>query len=279
MKSNKSIKKYGSVFIGAVLLAIGVSVFLAPNHIASGGTPGIAIIINYFTQWPLGLVMFCINFPLVLIGNKYISRGFALRTIFSIFISALSVDLIHEVIKYEGLLTNPILASIFGGVFIGFGLGFIINGEAAAGGPSIIAKLISQKLKFREENIIIALDVLIVISAGIIFGKAEIAMLSLVSVYVSAKCIDTVVSGRAMYKMVHISTSQAELLCKKIEVKLNLKGMIVDAKEFDFKTNKKILLLVIESSRIIKLKHITQKYDKDSFLLICDASEIMTKRD
>lgn len=273
--SIENIKKYIFVLLGGLFLSVGVAIILAPNHIASGGTPGIAIVLNHFIGTNLGLLMFIINVPMIIIGMKYISKGFAYRTIFSICVTSFTVDFIYEFLKYKGLILDNILAAIFGGIFVGIGLGLIIMGNAAAGGPSVMAKLISQKTKFKEENIIIAMDVIIVISAGFAFENIESTFLSLISVYISAKAIDTVLSGRPTFKMVHIATKESELISKKISKKLEIKGSVINGLELDFSEDKKVILLVIESSRIIELKNLVQKYDEESFIVISDASEIM----
>lgn len=267
--------KYIYVFFGAVFLSIGVAVILAPNNIASGGAPGIAIVLNHYLDTQLGLLIFLINAPLILIGMKYVNKGFAYRTIFSIFVISCTVDFIYQFLNLEGLVLNNILAAIFGGVFVGIGLGLIIMGNAAAGGPAVLAKLLSGKTKFKEENIIIFFDSIIVVSAGIVFENIESTFLSLISVYVSSKLIDTVLSGRPTFKMVHIATKESELISKKISKKLEIKGSVVNGLELDFSENKKVILLVIESTRIIELKTLVQKYDEESFIVISDASEIM----
>lgn len=271
----KKSQKYFSVLFGGILLSIGVALFLVPNLIVSGGTPGIAILINYFTGYQLGMIMFIINIPMILISIKYISKGFAFRTIFSICVTSFSVDFLHGFLKLEGFIINPILASIFGGILVGFGLGFIIEGNASAGGPSVIAKIISQKTKIKESKLIIGLDALIVIGAGIVFENIESTLWSLVTVYISLKSLDIILSGRAVFKMVHISTKNAELLSQYIIEILAIKGTIVTGLELDLKENKKIIMLVIESAKIVELKYIVNKYDEESFIVISDASEIM----
>ena len=201
--------------------------------------------------------------------------GYAFRTIFSICVTSFSVDFIHLTLGLEGFVINPILASIFAGILVGFGLGFIIEGNASAGGPSVIAKLISQKTKFKESKIVILLDALIVILAGIVFQNIETTLLSLVTVYVSLKSLDMILSGRSVFKMVHISTKNAQSLSKHISDSLNIEGTILSALELDMKTNKQIIMVVIESSKIVELKYLIAKYDAESFLVINDASEIL----
>ena len=271
---NNKIKKYLSVLIGALLLSLGVTLFLVPNQIVSGGTPGISILLNHFTGVQLGLLMFCINAPLVLISIKSISRGFALRTIFSICVSSLAIDFLQEFLRIEGFVVSPILASIFGGVFVGLGLGFIIEGKASAGGPSIIARILAGKTGWKQENIMMILDAIIVLLAGLIFQNIESALWSLVSVYASARAIDVVLSGRSIYKLVHVSTRNPIVVREQILAKLELQGTIVDGTELSGQEDKKLLIFVIENSKITKLKNIVKKYDQDGFIVLSDASEL-----
>lgn len=271
----KKFKNYFSILLGGIILSTGVTLFLVPNHIVAGGTPGVAILINYFTKYPLGMIMFFINIPMILLSIKFINKGYAFRTIFSICVTSFSVDFIRLTLGLEGFVINPILASVFAGILVGFGLGFIIEGNASAGGPSVIARLISQKTKFKEFKIVILLDALIVILAGIVFQNIETTLLSLVTVYVSLKSLDMILSGRFVFKMVHISTKNAQSLSKHIFDSLNIEGTVVSALELDMKTNKQIIMVVIESSKIVELKYLIEKYDSESFLVINDASEIL----
>lgn len=271
---SKELKRYLNVFIGGVLLSLGVAFFLVPNHIVSGGTPGISILLNHFTGIQVGILMVCVNVPLVLLSIKFISKKFALRTIFAIFISAFMVDFIPQFINIDSLIINPILASIFGGIFVGSGLGFIIEGKASAGGPSVIASILATKFNLKQENIMIILDAIIVILSGFIFDSFESALLSLLSVYVSARAIDMVLSGRTVYKLVHISTKNVETLREDIVRILNIKGIIIEGLGLNSKKEKTLMMFVIESSRIIELKHIVQRSDKDAFMVVCDASEL-----
>lgn len=202
----KKFKNYFSILLGGIILSTGVTLFLVPNLIVAGGTPGIAILINYFTQYPLGIIMFFINLPMILISMKFINKAYAFRTIFSICITSFSVDFIRLTLGLEGFVINPILASIFAGILVGFGLGFIIEGNASAGGPSVIAKLISQKTKFKESKIVILLDALIVILAGIVFQNIESTLLSLVTVYVSLKSLDMILSECSIFKIFNRKT-------------------------------------------------------------------------
>lgn len=271
----KGLKNYFYIFSGSLILSLSVVTFLAPNHIAPGGSPGLAVILNHLSGMQLGILMLIINIPLILLSIKFINKNYGLRTIFTICCTSFTIDFFREFIGFRGVIIEPILASIYGGIMVGIALGFIIKGNASAGGPAVLSKLLSQRTKFKEEHILIGLDALIVILAGITFKNIEITLLSLITVYVSSKSIDIILSGRAVFKMVHISTNNAKLLSTHILNSLNIEGTIVSAVELDNRTNKQIIMVVIESSRMVELKSLIEKYDEKSFLVINDASEIL----
>lgn len=272
---HKELLRYIYIAMGATLLAIGVVMFLIPNQIVSGGTPGISILLNHFTGIPTGMLMFIINIPLVLMSIKYIGKGFTIRTIFSIATSSFMVDFFQEFLHVSAWTNEPILAGIFGGISIGLGLGFIIAGNASAGGPSIVARIIADKMHWKQGNVIIALDIVIVLSAGIVFASVESALWSLISVYATARSMDMLISGRATEKVIHISSKKVELLSKHIMEKFSKEGIILSGLGFDQKEQRKLMMLSIDNNKIPALRAMIEKYDPDGFLVIIEASELL----
>lgn len=267
---NDILKKYFFIFIGASSLALGVVLFLIPNHIVAGGTPGISIIINYFTGIPAGMLMFLINIPLVLMSMKYISKEFALRTVFSILVSSSVVDILREYFHLTAWTNDPILSSIFGGIAIGIGLGFIIAGNASAGGPSIVARYIADRMDWKQNNVIIAFDFMIVITAGIAFARIESALLSLIVVYATGKGLNAILSGRPSKKVVHIFSKNAKLLRQYIIAALGKNEVVFEG----VGETEHILILIIDSTQIRVVREIVKEHDKEGFLVVIEASEL-----
>ncbi|WP_345974371.1 YitT family protein [Sulfurimonas sp. HSL3-7] len=271
---NKALKKYIFIFIGASSLALGIVLFLLPNHIVAGGTPGISILLNYLTGIPAGMLMFLINIPLVLMSIKYISKGFAVRTVFSIVVSSSMVDFLREYIQVAPWTNDPILGSLFGGIAIGIGLGFIIAGNASAGGPSIVARYIADKMEWRQNNVIIIMDVMIVLAAGIAFASIEYALLSLMSVYATGRSLDMLISGRPSKKVVHIFSKNVSLLRHNIIEKLGSEDVVMEGVGFNTGETRKILMLVAENNTIRVLRKIVKEHDQEGFLVVIEASEL-----
>ncbi|MDD4883818.1 YitT family protein [Sulfuricurvum sp.] len=271
---NEEVQKYIFVFFGAVSLGLGVVLFLIPNHIVAGGTPGISILINYFSGIPAGILMFLINIPLVLMSIKFISKGFAVRTVFSIVVSSSTVDMLREYFQVAAWTNNPLLASLFGGIAIGIGLGLMIAGNASAGGPSIIARYIADRMQWKQNNIIIAMDFVIVIVAGIAFARVESALLSLIVVYATGRGLDTIISGRPSKKVVHIFSKNVKLLSHHIIESLGREGVILEGVGGDPDETQKVLMLIIENQKIRAVREIVKAYDQEGFLVVIEASEL-----
>ena len=270
----KELKRFIYITIGATLLAIGVVLFLIPNQIVSGGTPGISILLNYFTGIPAGLLMFLVNVPLVLMSIRYIGKGFTIRTIYSITISSLVVDILREFLQLSAWTQEPILAAIFGGVAIGLGLGFIIAGNASAGGPSIIARMIADKMHWKQANVIIALDIMIVMIAGIVFQSIESALWSLVSVYTTGQSMNILISGRPSKKVVHISSKKVESLLYHISHNLQMEGSIINGLGFDLIEERRILMLIVDNNKIHLLHETVSEYDSEALVVVMEASQL-----
>lgn len=271
---NDVLKKYIFIFIGASSLALGVVLFLIPNHIVAGGTPGISILINYFTGIPAGMLMFLINIPLVLMSMKYISREFAVRTIFSIIVSSSVVDILREYFHITAWTSDPFLASIFGGIAIGLGLGFILAGNASAGGPSIVARYIADRMHWKQNNVIIVLDFMIVIAAGIAFARIESALFSLIVVYATGQGLNTILSGRPSKKVVHIFSKNAKSLRDHVIKTLGKNEVIFEGVSSNPYENEQLLMLVVDNNKIRLIREIVKEQDKEGFLVVIEASEL-----
>ncbi len=271
---NEALKDYLFIFIGASSLALGVVLFLIPNQIVSGGTPGISILINHFSGIPAGILMFLINIPLVLMSIKFISKEFAVRTVFSVVVSSSVVDISREYFQVAPWTNDPILASLFGGITIGIGLGFIIAGNASAGGPSIVARYVADRMQWKQNDIIIIMDVIIVLAAGIAFASVESAMLSLMSVYATGRSLDMLISGRPSKKVVHIFAKNISALRHQIIENLGRGSVVMEGVGFDKEETHKILMLVAEGSTIRILRDLVKEHDQEGFLVVIEASEL-----
>ena len=267
---------YFFLTVGSFILSLGVVGFLSPNQIATGGTAGLAIIFNSLFDLPIGILFFLINIPLLIIGLKFIGKRFAIKTIVAIALMTISIDVLKEIIHIKILSTDPLLATLYGGVLVGIGLGFIFKGGGSAGGGTIIAKIVASRSDLKPGTVILILDSLVILSAALVFKSLELALWSLISIFATSKLVDLVLTGKSTEKMIHI-TSYKELstLGMIIHEQIGVKGTIVKGNDLSGKEKKDIIYIVVNSNRINTIKQLVYSYDNDARMIISETKEIL----
>jgi uncharacterized membrane-anchored protein YitT (DUF2179 family) len=271
----KEFKNYLFILAGSVLLSLGVVWFLTPNQLLTGGTAGLSLLLHYVTPFTIGTIMIAINIPLLIIGVKYLGKMFAIRTIITIVLISSLIDIFIEVLHVKAFVLDTILASLFGGIFIGIGLALVIKGNSSAGGSTIIAKIVASKMEMKAGQVLLIIDSLIVLSALFIFDDNAKVLWSVVSIYVTAKVIDMILTGRLNKKLVNLVTNKADLLKVKIREELGEYGTIIKGDGLYENQEKTMILIVVEVSKLQYLRELVRKYDPEGFLIITEASEML----
>ncbi len=269
------IKNGGYILLGAMALAIGVVLLLAPNRIATGGTPGMAILLNHLLDLPIGLLLIAINLPLLLAGAKLLGKAFALRSLVAIGVVSMFIDLLRELLKLPAISNEPLLASLFGGVAVGTGVGLILRGDATAGGSTLIARLVAARSHYKPGQVIFALDVLIIIVSGLVFRAVEPALWSLICIYATSRCINVILTGAPTDKVVHIVSDQVEVLGQQIAARLGPHGSVVTASGLVDGAPRRIIFVTVESRRITVLRDIIRQHDPKAFMVVMEATEML----
>lgn len=270
----KELKNLLLISLGSYLLAFGVTFFLIPVNIATGGTPGMSIILHYLTGIPTSLAMVLINIPLVLAGLKFIDFMFAARTLVAIFFTATFVDLLPKIISFPPI-DSILLSTIYGGVCIGAGISIVMKGQASAGGTTIVAQIVARYSSFRSAQVIMFFDMIIIIAVGIVFNDMELALWSLIGIYVTTKVIDKVLTGAVAEKVVHVISNQTDRIGLAISAELGRDGTILTGENLIEQNEQKVLLAVVGARQIPKLQAIVLSRDKNAVVLVMDASEMI----
>ena len=263
------------IIMGSIFCAIGVVYFLVPNSLITGGTAGLALLLHHLTPFTIGTWMFLINVPLVLVGTKYFGKMYAIKSVITIVLISLVIDFLNEIVNLPAVTNETLLGSIFGGIFIGLGLGFIIKGKSSAGGSSIIATIIASKTKYKASEAMLFIDAAVILFSIYVFGDVDKALWSIVSIYASAKVIDVVLTGRPSKKVVHLVTTKVDVVAEEVRKQLGEEGTIVRGKNLFDRDDKTMILIVVEIAKIQVLKEIAKNNDPDSFLVISEASEFL----
>jgi uncharacterized membrane-anchored protein YitT (DUF2179 family) len=265
------LKKFIFITAGAVLMAIALEIFLVPNEIIDGGITGISIVLSEVTSIALGVFIFIINIPFLYIGYKQIGKTFALSTLYGVAVMSITTALLHHVDPFT---SEKILAVLYGGLILGFGVGLVIRYGGALDGSEIVAILLSKRLRFPVGQIIMIINVFIFIIAGFVFG-ADSAMYSIFTFYIAAKVMDIVVEGLDESKSVTIISGDYEEISEAINDRLGRSTTFIYAKGGYTKEDTQMIYCVVTRLEVAKLKAVVQEIDPKAFISIQHVSDVL----
>lgn len=270
----KSVKKYTFLLIGAILASIGLEIFLVPNNVIDGGIVGISIISSHFTKLPLGLFIFVLNLPFLVVGYKQIGKTFVLSTLFSVTTLSLGVTILHPI---QGITKDILLAAVFGGIILGMGVGLIIRYGGSLDGTEIVAIILDKRTGFSIGETVLFFNIFILSSAGFVFGWDK-AMYSLIAYFIAFKVIDITVEGLEESKSVIIVSEQPEQIAEVLMARLGRGVTVLEGKGAYTGMSKGVLYCVVTRLEIAKLKSIIEENEPGAFVTFSDVHEVMGGR-
>lgn len=270
----KTISKYSFIFLGTILAACGLEFFLIPNEIIDGGIVGISIISSYLLKIPLGVFTFVLNIPFLIFGYKQIGKTFALTTLFAVASFSIWVSIFHPI---PGLTHDILLATVFGGIILGIGVGLIIRYGGSLDGTEIIAIVFTKKTVFSVGQIVMFFNIFILSGAGLVFGWDK-AMYSLIAYFIAFKAIDIIIEGLDETKAVFIVSDEGEEIADAINARLGRSVTFLEGKGGFSRMEKTVLYSVVTRLEVSKLKSIIKGIDEDAFVTISNVSDIMGGR-
>ncbi len=264
---------YLMVLTGSVIASLGINLFLVPNKIAAGGVTGIATIIFYLLELPVGITMFCLNIPLFLIGIKVLGRSFGFKSFFATIVLSLLIDLTSGILN--PVTNDLLLATIFGGLFTGIGIGLVLKQDASTGGTDLGAKIIHKIFPyFTVGQLLFVIDACIVFVAAIVFKNYELGLYAAITLFIVSRVIDTVIVGVNYTKAVHIISDNSEEISRKIN-SMNLGVTGLKGKGIYSGTDKNILLCIVRRRDLPHLKTAISQIDNKAFVFVTDVREVL----
>lgn len=260
--------------LGSLLYGIGIICFTAPSHVAPGGVSGIATLVNYLTDLPIGLVNFCINVPLVIIGFIVLGKAFTAKTFKSVIIMSLVLDyVVVHIPEYTG---DVLLASLFGGVAMGAGLALVFMRGSTTGGTDILAKLIQLKAPHVPiGRMLLILDCFVLLAAAVVYGNIDASLFGLIAMFASAQVMDNILYGLENGKMVHIVSAQNDEIAKDIIAHLNRSATILKSRGAYSGADSNTIMVVVRKTEYFKLKSLVHSHDPNAFMIVTEAGEII----
>lgn len=256
--------------IGALLMSVGLEIFLVPNDIIDGGITGISIIAAHLTGVPLGAFLFVLNIPFLIIGYKQIGKTFTLSTLYGVTVMSIGTYYLHPV---HPLTPNLFLAAIFGGLILGAGVGIVIRFGGSLDGTEIAAILLVKRLPFSVGEVVMFFNFFILTSAGFVFGW-DSAMYSLIAYFIAYKMIDITIEGFDESKSVWIISEEWHEIGQAIMSRLGRGVTYLNGEGGFTGGSKKVIFVVINRLEEAKLKSIVEELDPASFLAVGNIHDV-----
>lgn len=283
----KKLKDYLWIIIGSVITAGAINIFLVPYKIAPGGVTGIATVIFYLTgeALPVGTIMLILNIPLFIFGLRYIGGRFTLRTLFSTIFLSVVIDVsepltrsFSEQLALEHLAASPdfLLYSIFGGFFMGLGLGLVFKSGATTGGTDLGARIMHHFLpRLSMGKALLMIDTMVIIFAAIAFRSFLLALYSILSLYISSKIIDIILEGVNFAKAVYIVSDHSDVIADEIMKGLDRGVTALKGVGMYTRSEKNVLYCIIHRGQLQELKNIVIKADPSAFIILSEVTEVL----
>ncbi len=276
MKSTFSVKQYvtDALFIiaGIFSAAFGFKGFLLPNEFTDGGATGISLLSSATTGIPLYILIIVVNAPFIAMGWKTMGKTFAQKTILAI----LGLALVLALVKFPTVTHDKLLTAVFGGFFLGMGIGMAVRGGSVIDGTEVLAIYLSRKTGATIGDIILIINIVIFSCAAWLLGL-DIAMYSMITYLSASKTLDFIIEGIEEYVGVTIVSVQCEAIQKMISDKLGRGVTVYSGKKGYGKRGENpeidIIYTVITRLEINKLKREIDRIEPDAFVVMHSVKE------
>lgn len=270
------LKHYIFIILGSFAMAFGTVCFLSPNEIITGGGVGISLLLHaIFPQITLGIIIAVVSIPFLILSYIYFGKYYLFKTFIVVLLLSTFTDILKEVLKIEAITHDILLASVFGGIFIGLGVGLVIKGRASTGSTSVVGEIVAKKTKYKAAEVLLAIDATIMFASVFVYNDIDKSLYSMLSVYVGIRVLDIILTGRPSKKIVNIVSNNVEVLKEQIRERIEEHGTILTGIGLHQGQNKTIIYVTVDAGKIDLLKNLITKYDPDAFMIITEASEFL----
>ncbi len=272
MKNYKgNIISLAMIIAGAVLAAFSIEEFLSPNKIFDGGVTGASMILVSKIPVSLGIMVVLLNIPFFMVGYKRLGRVFIVKSVVAIATFSLSLSVFESM---EQITRDPLLATIFGALFLGCGVGLVLRAGGCLDGTEIVGILVSRKSDFSTGRVVLLINVVIYFVAGLIFG-IDSGMYSMVMYFITSKVIDIVDTGMNGSKAVMMVTTDGRKAADEIYNRLGRTVTFLRGEGLVSGSGKDVLYCVVSRAEISELKTIIKSLDASSFTTVTDITEVI----
>ena len=269
-RRTRNVLSYIMLTFGAILAAFALETFLIPNTILDGGVTGISIIISKLSEIPVSVLVLVLNIPFIYIGYKNLGKGFLFRALYSMILFSFALSFFRY---FEPITEKMLLATVFGGILLGIGVGMVIHFGGCVDGTESVALVISKKTSLSVGQVVLLFNFVIYAIAGMIFGLDR-AMYSLLTYFITFKVVDLVSDGFEQVKAALIVTEKGTDMAKEIYRRLGRTVTTIRGKGL-ISGDKEVMYCVLTRIEIYELRRIAEEMDESAFITILDVSDII----
>lgn len=267
------LKDYLGVTVGVILTAFGLDAFLVPAKIAAGGVSGVATILHYIANLPVGAVMLALNIPLFIWSSIRLGWRSTVNSLYGMLTLSLFIDLLAP---YVPLLTEDLLlASLYGGVFMGIGLGLVFRFNGTTGGTVLAAAIAKSYVNMNVGLLLFIIDAGVVVWAGLVFQSVELAMYALITIFLTSWIIDRVLEGFSTARAFIIVTGKADVVGQAINRDLDRGATAWKATGVYTGQEREVILSIVGITQVTRLKSIVREQDPSAFIMVAQVSEVL----
>jgi len=256
-----------------LIAACSINLFVVPSHLLTGGVTGIAMIFYYLAELPIGLQTFVYNLPLLIASYKLLGKNYTVDVVLGTVFFSFCLDATRFLNTYAPA-DDLMLASIFGGVFNGLGYGIVFRMNGSTGGFDILGAIIKKYYSMNMGTVIFAFNCVIVSIAGILFG-IEPAMFTLICMYTNSIVTDKVIAGLNRRKAVLIVSEKSKEIADGIMNEVKRGVTFLHGQGAFSGSERNVVMVVVSLTQIAKLKIVVNAIDRNAFMIIMSASEVM----
>lgn len=268
---NQEVKNAALIALGLFIAAIAYKIFLIPNRVVSGGFTGIGQLLNQFTGISVGAVNIILNVPLFLFSMKSMGLRFGLRSLIAMFALSLLIDLL----PFPPATDDLLLSAVYGGVTMGVGFGLILRGGATTGGTDMLASLAHRLFpQLRVSVSIFLIDGLVIVASAFVF-EPQSAMYGLISAFISNVLVDVVLEGPNVAHAYFIVSDNSDAIAQRVMAELDRGVTALSAMGMYKRTEKRVLLCVVNRFQTMALRRIVFAVDPGAFVFSTRANEVL----
>lgn len=273
---HRPVRDYTFMTLGIIITAFGLDAFLIPNKIAAGGVSGLATVIYHVareqgTTLPVGVQMLVMNAVLLVIALRARGWRFAAKTVYGIIGLSVAVDvlaLVTPALASDDLL----LAALYGGAFVGLGLGMVFKAGGNTGGSDLVAQLVAKRVALGLGQLTLIIDAAVTLVAAVVFGP-KLALYGAVAIFVGGGVIDLVLEGISVNKAAFIISSESDRIGQSILSDLNRGATGIAARGLYSGEEREMIFTVVSRNELDDLKQIVGTIDPSALLIISDVHE------